>query len=388
MAKISSKLVIQIARERPVLLLELNLDILMNILAFCSPQTLSALSLCCKQLYTICNTDVLWKYIIRYRYKNVSTSLMSHFSSNKSLFQHYCYYRHQLNGLWVLHLPPFNIVLRISQSIKNPLESVGLIPELRSINYFNNPIEYQEIAHFFYEDSSTVTATKNKFIFSCSGEFDCGETIKPLQSMKLSKGPMKNLVCVITPSLIKRLVRKDLYIRERLSILSKRYRDPACEINLTKVVVSQVCTAEPQVLLPGVYQGEYSAHGIELLLLYYQEDKIIVKKLTGDPNIPGDQISLRCSHINKLKVSSPVDVAMSLGEMAYELPPASFPHKFIAYYTGEGQIAFTGFYNPTFCIGRMYVADDSTFVFAWDSPLFCYGLYRRCEDLTKECTFV
>ena len=388
MAESGSNLVLKIPKERPPLLLQLNLDILINIFTFCSPRTLSALSLCSKQLYTICNTDVLWKYMIRYRYQSVSTSLDSHFTSYKSLFQNYCYYIHQLNGLWVLHLYPFNILLRISQSKTNSLESIGLMPELRSINSFNNPIEYREIAQFSYKDNSRDT-TKDKLIFSCSGEFECGETIKPLQSLELSKAPNRHLVCEMNPGIIEKIAKQDLYVSQRLSILSKLYKDPNCAISLTKVVISQVATVEAQVLTPGVYQGEYSAHGIELLLVYYQEGKIIANKLAGDPNIPGDEISLKCSHINKLRVSSAVYVDLSLeGAMMCGLPPGYYPDKFIAHYTGEGQIAYTGFYNPTFCSGNMYVADNSTFVFAWDSPLFCYTLFRRCEDLSNECKFV
>ena len=380
---------VKIPDERARLLLELNIDILINILTLCSPQTLSAVSRCCKQLYAIYNTDVLWKYIIHSRYRNVSTSLMSHFASHKSLFKHYCYHRHQLTGLWVLHLPPYNTVLRISQSASNCLESIGLMPNLRSIEFFNTPMEYKQIAQFISKDHCGKE-TMDKYVFSCSGEFDSGETIKPLQSIKLTKeGIIRNLVCAIDPFALRGLENEGVYNRQRYELILQRHMNPTSETSLTKVVINHVCTAEPQLLTPGVYKGDYSAHGVELLLVFYQEGNIIAKKLAGDPYIPGDQISMKCSHQNTLRVTSPVALDLSQGgTLTCHLPPSSYPDKFIAQYNGEGQIAFTGYHNPSFCPGRMYVADSSTFVFCFYSPLFSFKLCKRCEDMSNECMVV
>jgi len=50
-------------------------------------------------------------------------------------------------------------------------------------------------------------------------------------------------------------------------------------------------------ITPGIYKGTYSAHGIELINVYYDDDthSIIGRKITGDPNVPCKEITFQAS---------------------------------------------------------------------------------------------
>ncbi|KAI6662005.1 hypothetical protein LOD99_9592 [Oopsacas minuta] len=383
MAESNSELVKQNPAHKPLLLLELPRDILIKIVIVCTPRSLSALSVCCKELYVLCNTDIIWKYIISYRYRDVSVFHLLPDLSNKSLYHKYYYFLCQLRGLWVLHLDPYNIVISIAQSSTNPLEFIGKMPGLRHVKFMNNPLEYHEIAKFSLYDSSFKISKRN-VTFSCSGRFEEGERVDPLKIIRLSKSACKNLVCEINNPKLKDLGSRDVYSIDRYSDLNSSYNNTTCELNLTKVVVCKVHTDEPQLLSPGVYRGDYFIHGIELLLVYYQDGMIFVRKLAGDSNIPGDKISIRCQHLNKLNTKTPVYVDITRGgRILCSLDSDLYPKKFIVSYTGEGQIADFGYLSSCFCPGTMYVADENTFVYIWDTLGVC-TLFRKCEDLSSE----
>lgn len=367
---------------KQILLLDLSPDILIKILTFCTVRTISNLSVCCKQLYALCNTDILWKYITSYRYDVTSRPAILSDLSYKCLFQNLYYFLYQLRGVWVLHLAPYNMVLSVSQSPDNPLEFIGKIPELRNVHNMNNPFKYHDVAVFSLVTSRTNNL--NGLQFSCLGKFEGGKR-DPLTQLRLAMSSPKNLVCRIrrpdSPL-------HDVYSSERFNILASLCLEMTCELRLSKVVFHKEVTIEPQLLSAGVYRGDYSVHGIELLQVFYEDGMIYVKKLTGDNNVPGDKISMRCPHVNKLDATKPVYIDITRkGSVNIELTPDLYPKKFIATYPGEGQIAYPGYHKATFCDGTMHVADESTFVFIWDRLAFC-SLFLRCEDLSSECEFV
>ncbi|XP_022082239.1 F-box only protein 31-like [Acanthaster planci] len=43
---------------------------------------------------------------------------------------------------------------------------------------------------------------------------------------------------------------------------------------------------------PGLFKGTYGGHGIEIICLKYEEDKLRGYKVTGDPNVPACQLSI------------------------------------------------------------------------------------------------
>ena len=50
-------------------------------------------------------------------------------------------------------------------------------------------------------------------------------------------------------------------------------------------------------ILPGIFKGTYSAHGIEIISVTYEEDlkTLTGRKVVGDPNVPFDQISFQAN---------------------------------------------------------------------------------------------
>ena len=371
----------QTAAEQ-ILILDLSPEILIKILTFCTARTISNLSVCCKQLYTLCNTDILWKYITAYRYDVTSRPAVLPDLSYKHLFQNLYYFLYQLRGVWVLHLNPYNMVLSISQSPDNPLEFIGKMPELRDVYHMNNPFKYHNVATFFHTADSKNTL--NKLRFSCIGRFEGGRR-DPLTHLGLGIASPRNLMCSISyPD----TSPHDVYSFERFRILASLYLERSCELHMSKVIFHKAVTIQPQLLSAGVYRGDYSLHGIELLQVFYEDGMIYVKKLAGDDNVPGDKMSIRCPHVNTLDATKPVYIDITReGRIDTELSSDLYPKKFIASYPGEGQIAHSGYYEPSYCKGTMHVADESTFVFIWDKLASC-SLFLRCVDLSDECEFV
>ncbi|XP_071786201.1 F-box only protein 31-like [Asterias amurensis] len=52
---------------------------------------------------------------------------------------------------------------------------------------------------------------------------------------------------------------------------------------------------------PGLFKGTYGGHGIEIISLKYEEDKLRGYKVTGDPNVPACQLSLEV-HLDEAMV--------------------------------------------------------------------------------------
>ncbi|KAJ7337040.1 F-box only protein 31 [Desmophyllum pertusum] len=50
-------------------------------------------------------------------------------------------------------------------------------------------------------------------------------------------------------------------------------------------------TLDDIVMTPGVFKGTYSSHGVELVMVTVVDQKMIGTKITGDPNVPGGQVT-------------------------------------------------------------------------------------------------
>ena len=373
-------------------LVHLSPDILSKIIVFSSPKTVVRLSKTCKQLYAICNTDLQWKYLFELHY--LDSSLPPEVSHKHFLQNHY-YHLYPLIGLWVVTLPPYNIVLKISQSRHDPCLLVGWMPALGRTdhNSFSQPILCKhQVACFAVSDHLRKYFDEKKLIYHFSGTFEGGDKLNPLYSFHLNKSSLSEevLSCLIDTNAILSLRSQDTYAKKRSEILNSNYESPLHALEVNRISIKRVASEEPQLLSPGVYKGDYSVHGLELLLVYYQEGEILAVKLAGDGNIPGGKISLKCIHTNKLQcgtdpaILDPTDG----GKRYYQMSSSIYPKSFTALYPGQGQIAYDGYFSPTFCSGMMYVADEKTFIFSWGAPLTFCSLYMRCDELSEDCKFI
>lgn len=91
-------------------------------------------------------------------------------------------------------------------------------------------------------------------------------------------------------------------------------------------------TSGAQLDLTGEWVGTYGSHGDEIVRLSQTEGTLLAVKVTGDANVPAGQVTWRA--------------CLESGQ-------------------GEGQVAGTGFVNPTFVPARLQVLSRDHLVVTW-----------------------
>ncbi|XP_065569483.1 F-box only protein 31-like isoform X2 [Artemia franciscana] len=156
---------------------------------------------------------------------------------------------------------------------------------------------------------------------------------------------------------------------------------------------------------PGLFKGTYSAHGLEIIMLTYNLEGTKVEgiKVTGDRNIPTEKVTIR-AHLpyamtltreqqetfdtleaipsvisdepwEEMPSRQPFVIPQDCAERSEEL----LGNSCIARFHGFGQIAESGYQNPSFTPGHWIIFSEDLFGFMWMS-LRCLSLYHRIPD--------
>ncbi|XP_023931335.1 F-box only protein 31 [Lingula anatina] len=151
-------------------------------------------------------------------------------------------------------------------------------------------------------------------------------------------------------------------------------------------------TAHP-VLRPGLFKASYGAHGTELILVSYKGLEMQGYKVSGDPNVPAGQISIRADLTQSLILSEEQqssvqlltdidlpDAAPAVATALEQLPPQPFflpydcsyreprndcPKKCKARFLGKLQIAGHGFQDPRLTPMHWIVFNEDLFGVLW-----------------------
>uniref|UniRef100_A0A8W8MPT3 Uncharacterized protein n=1 Tax=Magallana gigas TaxID=29159 RepID=A0A8W8MPT3_MAGGI len=155
---------------------------------------------------------------------------------------------------------------------------------------------------------------------------------------------------------------------------------------------------------PGLFKGTYSAHGIEILSLDYNDDltEVTVTKITGDPNVPASEISLFGDLTSPLVLTAeqqenldsltaiPEHHAMEQSGSTVRQPfriPEHFSDRDNRYIPefctfrcrAKGRIAGHSFMTPCFSKGHFIVFDESKFGMVW-LELTAFSIYFRVDE--------
>uniref|UniRef100_K1QH38 F-box only protein 31 n=1 Tax=Magallana gigas TaxID=29159 RepID=K1QH38_MAGGI len=150
---------------------------------------------------------------------------------------------------------------------------------------------------------------------------------------------------------------------------------------------------------PGLFKGTYSAHGIEILSLDYNDDltEVTVTKITGDPNVPATKVSVYANLTSPLVLTIEQQESLdTLGAVPehhvteqsgpavrqpFRIPEhfsdrdiSDIPKFCIFRCRAKGQIAGHGFKNPSFSDAHFVVFDEWKFGMVWlDLMAFKYN---------------
>jgi len=155
---------------------------------------------------------------------------------------------------------------------------------------------------------------------------------------------------------------------------------------------------------PGLFKGTYSAHGLELVSLFYEGDgnKVTALKITGDPNVPAGKVTFRadlpyCMYLTESQQTKIEDLQQFEPVMSEqfwnELPSTqpfvkpldcvdsyrNIPSTCQSRFHGFGQIAGDGFTRPKFIPGHWIIFNQDLFGFLW-LDLHSLSVFHRVNE--------
>jgi hypothetical protein len=118
----------------------------------------------------------------------------------------------------------------------------------------------------------------------------------------------------------------------------------------------------PHFNIEGLWVGKYGDHGYEMINVTYVGDTLIATKVTGDKNVPKNEVTftadLRPSfHHGSDHALSPIELSSTASKQ--------WGTKGLMRYPGKGQVAGEGYVNAKFMEGQLIMVGEEYFSFAW-----------------------
>jgi len=162
-------------------------------------------------------------------------------------------------------------------------------------------------------------------------------------------------------------------------------------------------TNSSQPIKPGLYMGTYGAHGVEMISVTSPGSMkgTTGRKVTGDPNVPFNELTFRVIEEECLDV--PLEAQRDMQELSeflenpqyiryqegqkldFVVPADCLEREAVGFNTCKGrwncecQVAHHGFSDPSFIRGNLVVFDDNMFAVIF-LALSSVSLYRRITD--------
>lgn len=386
-------------------------EIIQNILKFLPVEDILNLSIICTRLNDVCNISEVWNLLCQRDFQ-VSHSVSDQFTT-KTLYLKVLRPYGTLMGLWQPSIAAYGGLCCITYRDGFLHADELHAPQVRKIQ---NKLRVKKLFKIGLEDgklckwcfvhngkmhqANISVKSKDRFEYSCgevtahrSGE-ERQEEFQQFLDWFREEEPQTEL-----------LLLKFMVLREyNLSFEYNRLRWPIFKKTFP--------------LEPGLFKGSYGAHGLELIMLRFEETEkdgyIQIKakgeKITGDPNVPANQVSFHANldfpifnlsledqeNSTLLERFQPIESKFSSRDRDPEPQPFRLPDdcfersSFVPTvcsqrYHGYGQIASHGFSNPSYTKGHWIIFDNNTFAFLW-LELQTLSMYHRvCELSNKDC---
>jgi len=143
--------------------------------------------------------------------------------------------------------------------------------------------------------------------------------------------------------------RMKLAEREGLEEEAERYRDEAMAAR----------GVLPQFNLEGLWVGKYGPNGYEMINVTYTGDTLVAYKVTGDQNVPKDEITFTADLSPEATEEAGLEPIVLTDEAAKQWGTSHLPR-----FPGQGQVAAEGFVNNQFVDGQLIMVGEY-FSFAW-----------------------
>lgn len=399
-------------------------EVLETIVSFLSPEDVKSISLTCKLLNQITQSDQVWSRICWNRYRLRTPPNQARLFCQRVLH----HYGHLL-GMWKVHADCYGGLLKIEYENGKIVGKDLQLPKAPHVMSLLRPRIIFTIE--LSEDKNTAVTqcciNSNKR-HGCQLTYGEQEFLVNQPFVLLEPSQRMNRMTVLTrkcvegtnsddhleiPDFTLELQRwlneqTDFTVEDAASIkrqLIYKYlvlRQIDLKTHYSRLILPAT-TRFNVPIQPGLFKGTYSVHGLELVSLLYEEDKNKVKtiKITGDPNVPAGEITFRadlpyCMNLDldaQRTIGDIERIEPTLSDLDWnELSPhqpyvtpsdcydthSQLPNHCRARFHGFGQIAGTGFQNPSYVQGHWIVFNEDLFGFLWIS-LRSISVYHRVK---------
>lgn len=384
---------------------DLPIEIIAHIFTFLSAKDLSIVCLVCHRFYEATLLESVWitrcrkdfnvpiKKFCGFLYRDLYTKVLYKYSS--------------LIGLWRADVPSYGGLLEVKFE-NGKLIGTQLYPPQDP--YFNQPLRRKPLFSIGIDsnDERSVLCTvcetthkaevemkeTNEFYFKCL-DIDAHKCPNGRHQALTEWLLEENADAINHPEFPR---NQELLLVKCLILEQYKYNCKFHRINYPT-------TQKNVPIQPGLFKGTYGAHGLELIMLQYEDcgTKATAFKVSGDPNVPAGQVTfqvdlsypmvLLAEQQQQMALLDELQVLRRSPSQYRSLPPQPFrlpvdcyeryeqiPRMCTLRYHALGQIAGQGFINPSFSRGHWIIFSEDLFGFLW-LDLLSLSMYHRVQNL-------
>ncbi|XP_050397811.1 F-box only protein 31 [Patella vulgata] len=382
-------------------------ELLMKIVSYLPARDVSSVCQSCKKLLQLADQELVWQNLIKAEF-NIRNQLSNYHGSYKDVYTKILYEYKNMLGLWQPEMGSYGGLLHIKlregkligEECFAPIDP-DVYQNLRIKRLFSIQLsgDLSCVDVLCYRGFAGPHPSHIEYTESGNVKFRCSDS----DSHKHPEGKQSEFESWLVEETGQRPSEFFVHGQELLLMKFLVTTQLGCTYDLTRV---HLPPPEVDVVIqPGLFKGNYGGHGIELIMLEYLPNKTEAhgKKITGDPNVPANKISLYIDLTRPMVLSIEQQRTIDLLQQIDipDLPPDTYPNNLqkqsfrvpddcferfnrtptscIARFHANGQIAGHDYSNPSQTPGHWVVFNENTFGFLW-LELKSFSLYSRVTE--------
>ncbi|XP_068226834.1 F-box only protein 31-like isoform X2 [Palaemon carinicauda] len=392
--------------------------VILEILKKCQAKDLAAVSLTNTTLYSVTCIDTLWKHICqRELHQNVVE--LGNVKSYRQLYANLLHKYKSILGVYQIEWDHYGSLLEIKYdcgnikgiSVEGTVEEGKIFDDLREEVLFTVKGETYPPELICLPDNDPHSLTISVDQATGKLESRCKNSLRHLKAFMCRLEQEANIRDGDGDDFSFQRLRgfmKLRFLKEQLENDKPMISVPLilpCADDVPTSLRKNDGSIPSQIITPGLFKGDYSVHGVELILFkYISENELHGFKVTGDRNVSAGKISLKCFldyPVNPtLEEQKSMEVLQNMPKEkrivpVHELPKQRFkiPESVVgvqessavhaldycfARYHGQCQIAYDNYQHPSFIPTNIVVFNDNL-IGAVIFKLQKVSLFKRVE---------
>lgn len=261
---------------------------------------MAALSLTCTTFYNVTSSDVLWKRLCERELRQKSLNL-GNVESYRKLYTNLLHKYKAMLGMYQTQVVHYGGLLEVKYvdgnivgtAIDGTNDRGEIFQDLKEEVTFTIRGDVEPPEHVCLPGIDGHSC--NIEVDPVTGEVhhDCLERGKHINKLKNdSSCSVNHLDFETVRSKLQHIIKR--FSKSNVPLISKPLKIPSPDDIPTALRLTNG-KVPSQIITPGLFKGDYSSHGVEVILFKYASDNELHGiKVTGDPNIPAGKISIKC----------------------------------------------------------------------------------------------